>query len=70
MKPIVRKSLYWAPFLALGPITGPLVEGIVRNARKGETMLAGLYGVAVVATWVALTNMAVVATEMLQHTLS
>ena len=34
------------PWLLLGPITGPLAEGIIRNWRAGELPLAWLYGVA------------------------
>ena len=34
------------PWLLLGPLTGPLAEGIVRNWRAGEVSLAWLYGVA------------------------
>jgi hypothetical protein len=35
------------PWLLLGPLTGPLAEGIVRNRRAGEVTLAWLYGVAI-----------------------
>jgi len=34
------------PWLLLGPLTGPLAEGIVRNWRAGEITLAWLYGAA------------------------
>ena len=34
------------PWLLLGPLTGPLAEGIVRNWRAGEVSLAWLYGLA------------------------
>ena len=34
------------PWLVLGPLTGPLAEGIVRNWRAGEVSLAWLYGLA------------------------
>lgn len=34
------------PWLLLGPLTGPLAEGIVRNWRAGETTLAACYGLA------------------------
>lgn len=37
-----------APFLLLGPITGPLVAGIVFNFREGRPVLAGLYAVALI----------------------
>jgi len=36
------------PWLLLGPVTGPLAEGIVRNWRAKEMSLAALYGVALV----------------------
>jgi hypothetical protein len=36
------------PWLLLGPVTGPLAEGIVRNWRAKEISLAWLYGVALV----------------------
>lgn len=32
------------PWLLLGPITGPLAEGIVRNWRAGEMCMAWIYG--------------------------
>jgi len=38
------------PWLLLGPVTGPLAEGIVRNWRARETTLAWLYGLALVMT--------------------
>ena len=36
------------PWLLLGPVTGPLAEGIARNIRATEIPLACLYGVALV----------------------
>ncbi len=36
------------PWLLLGPITGPLAEGIVRNWRAKQISLAWLYAVALV----------------------
>jgi len=42
-----KKILYWLPFLALGPITGPLTEGVLRNWRRGDRVLAGLYVLAI-----------------------
>ena len=41
----------FAPWLLLGPITGPLAEGVYRNLRKGETLLACLYAFAIPITW-------------------
>ena len=53
-RPKAKKVLYWAPFLAMGPISGPLAEGVVRNLRKGNKVLAGLYAFAVVETFFVL----------------
>lgn len=36
------------PWLLLGPVSGPLAEGIVRNVRAKEIPLACLYGIALV----------------------
>lgn len=36
------------PWLLLGPVTGPLAEGIVRNWRAKEVTLAWLYGLALI----------------------
>lgn len=35
-----------APFLLLGPISGPLLAGVVFNYREGRPVLAGLYAIA------------------------
>jgi hypothetical protein len=32
-----------APFFLIGPISGPLVAGVVFNLRGGRPVLAGLY---------------------------
>jgi hypothetical protein len=40
-----------APWLLLGPISGPLAKGFCRSLRRGERVLAGLYLVAMTATW-------------------
>jgi len=32
------------PWLLLGPITGPLAEGVVRSWRAGEMCMAWIYG--------------------------
>ena len=37
-----------APYLLVGPISGPLLAGVVVNYRKGERLLAGLYLIALV----------------------
>jgi hypothetical protein len=35
-----------APFFLVGPISGPLLAGVVLNFRGGRPVLAALYGVA------------------------
>ena len=37
-----------APFFLLGPISGPLLAGIVFNFREGRPVLALLYAVALI----------------------
>jgi hypothetical protein len=54
VKPRSRKALYWSAFLSAGPITGPLLEGVWRNWRKGERVLAALYAVAAALVFVTL----------------
>ena len=49
-----RKTLSILPWLALGPVTGPLAWRMVHCFRKGETVLAALYCVAIVASWIVL----------------
>ena len=39
-----------APYLLLGPLTGPCVAGVVINIQRGNHVLAGLYGIAVFET--------------------
>jgi hypothetical protein len=34
-----------APFLVLGPISGPLLAGVVLNIRDGRPVLAAMYAV-------------------------
>ena len=36
------------PFLALGPISGPLVVGITKNFREGRPFLGTLYAIVLV----------------------
>lgn len=50
----VRKCLYWAPFMAMGPVSGPLAEGVVRSLRNRRPVLAGLYAIALVETFLLL----------------
>lgn len=63
MPKMLRKTLYWAPFMAAGPITGPLLEGALRHWRKGERWLAGMYAVAIVTTFFALPSLLVLMTR-------
>jgi hypothetical protein len=44
-----------APFLVLGPVSGPLTAGIVLNLRAGRPVLAALYGVAL-AMWLTVAS--------------
>lgn len=37
-----------APFFIVGPISGPLLAGVVFNLRDGRPVLAGLYAIALV----------------------
>lgn len=37
-----------APYFLIGPISGPLVAGVVINLRDGRPFLASLYGVLLV----------------------
>ena len=38
------------PWLLLGPITGPLAEGVLRSWRAGETCMAWIYALALSLT--------------------
>ncbi len=37
-----------APFFLVGPISGPLLAGVVFNFKDGRPVLAGLYAIALV----------------------
>lgn len=50
----MRRLRSVAPYIALGPISGPLVAGVVRSLRGGHVVLAGLYAFAAVETWILL----------------
>ena len=45
------RALRLAPFMALGPISGPLTAGIVFNFKGGRPVLASLYSLAL-GLWV------------------
>ena len=44
----MKRAFAWASYVALGPISAPLAAGVVRNWRKGQRVLAGLYAIALV----------------------
>ena len=50
----LSKKLGLLPYLALGPVTGPLAWRMVRCAQQGDRVLAGLYCVAIVALWIVM----------------
>lgn len=52
MKPL-RIALL-ASYASLGPITGPLVAGVVRSAKRREWVLCGLYVAAIPCAYVLL----------------
>lgn len=35
-----------APFFVFGPVSGPLLAGVVYNLKDGRPVLAGLYAIA------------------------
>jgi hypothetical protein len=43
-----------APYLLLGPISGPLIAGVVINFREGRPVLGSLYAIAAVEIAIAL----------------
>ena len=43
-----------APFLLLGPITGPLIAGVVFNFREGRPVLGTLYAIAAATVTICL----------------
>ena len=50
------KALTLAGYVALGPITGPCVAGMVRHWRH-DPILAGLYGLLLGVSWFDLAMM-------------
>jgi hypothetical protein len=48
----------FALYAALGPITGPLAWGAVRNIRKGRPVLAACWAVAIPLVWFDLWTLA------------
>jgi len=49
-QPLRQRAARWAAIAALGPISGPLVARMVVTWRRGDRILAGIYGVAVLET--------------------
>jgi len=45
-----HRAARWAAIAALGPISGPLVARMLVNWRRGDHVLAWIYGVAILAT--------------------
>jgi hypothetical protein len=52
-------------YAALGPITGPLVAGAIRNFRQGDHLLAGLYVLAVPLSYYLMMSAAMRLTHLL-----
>lgn len=59
-----QRALRLAPFMLLGPITGPLVAGVVLNLKDRRPVLAGLYAVLLVELTLATPLFAAVLTKM------
>ncbi|MDD3836666.1 MAG: hypothetical protein PHG43_02385 [Phenylobacterium sp.] len=53
-----------APFMLLGPITGPLVAGVVLNLKDRRPVLAGMYAVLLVELTLAAPLLAAALTKM------
>jgi hypothetical protein len=48
-----------APFLLLGPISGPLVAAITRNFRNGHPILGSLYAIVLIQYTILLPAVAI-----------
>jgi hypothetical protein len=48
---MIRTLKRLAPWFLMGPVTGPLAEGMYRNLRANNPGLASLYGVAAVVSF-------------------
>ena len=59
-----------APWFLMGPVTGPLAEGVYRNLRANNPGLASLYGVAAVVSFYDLANYGGRAVIYLHHWMS
>jgi len=47
----VRKSIRLLSYASLGPITGPLVAGVIRNMTKRQPVLASIYALTIAIVW-------------------
>ena len=45
---LTKKAVHFAPWLVLGPVSGPLAAGLYRSWRAREFALASLYLIALV----------------------
>lgn len=48
--PLRRSAKEWAAIAALGPISGPLAARMMTHWQRGDRVLAGMYGVAILET--------------------
>ncbi|HEY9217834.1 MAG TPA: hypothetical protein VIO94_07295 [Phenylobacterium sp.] len=60
-----QRAVRLAPFMLLGPITGPLVAGVVLNFKDGHPVLASMYAVLLVELTLAAPTLAAAATKVL-----
>ncbi len=44
--PNAARAARLAPFLLVGPVSGPLLAGVILNYRAGQPVLGSLYAVA------------------------
>lgn len=49
-----RKALAWAPWLLLGPVTGPLAIGCVVAWRADRRWMAAVYALGMAEVWLGL----------------
>lgn len=61
---IKQHAFRLAPFMLLGPVTGPLVAGVVLNIIDRRPVLAGLYAVLLIELTLAAPLLAAVLTKM------
>jgi hypothetical protein len=56
-----------APFLILGPLTGPLVAGLLSNLKKGRHVMGGFYAFGIVEVLLGLPAILVRELSILAH---